>query len=96
MRSAASRRPAGLTLLNEASLRIRIRTDEREAQALYEALKVEASTRGAPFSAKRVTGGIVLDVSSGDLKDARAYCNSLLRLLKAARGSIQAVERSER
>jgi len=78
--------------LNSADVEITIEANREEAKALLEALKPEASSSGAPFSVSTSPRGITLVVRDGPLGEVRAYSNSLLRLLRAARESIRAVD----
>jgi tRNA threonylcarbamoyladenosine modification (KEOPS) complex Pcc1 subunit len=63
-----------------------------EAKALLDALHPESKYGRAPFRISLTRDGLVLKVTGRSLSDARAFTNSILRLLKAARESIEAVD----
>ena len=81
--------------MSKTSVEIEVETSRAESKALLEALKPESYYGRASFSAKLTRKGISLKVTGKSLGDARLFANSVLRLLKAARESIQAVDRSE-
>ncbi len=78
--------------MSEASVEIEMEATKEEARAIADALGPESKYGRAPFKIIVTRKGLTLKVSRRSLRDARAFANSVLRLLKAARESIQAVE----
>lgn|GEM_PF-2994286 len=81
--------------MSEASVRILVQADRREADALYDALTPGQGEDATAYTIEKKEGGLAIKVEEGSLSDVRALTNSLLRLLKAARESIDEVERNE-
>ena len=78
--------------MNEASVEIVVEASRDESRALIEALRPESSYGRAPFEASLTSKGLKVKVTGRSLGEARVFASSLLRLLKAAAGSIQAVD----
>jgi tRNA threonylcarbamoyladenosine modification (KEOPS) complex Pcc1 subunit len=78
--------------LNSAYVEIEVEAARAEAKALLEALRPESEYGRAPFHISLTKSGLVLKVTGRSLSDARVFTNSVLRLLKVARESIQAVD----
>jgi tRNA threonylcarbamoyladenosine modification (KEOPS) complex Pcc1 subunit len=78
--------------LNEVSVEIEVEAGRDEARALAEALAPESHFGRAPFQVSLTEKGVMLKVDGRSLSDARVFTNSILRLLKAAKESIQAVD----
>jgi tRNA threonylcarbamoyladenosine modification (KEOPS) complex Pcc1 subunit len=78
--------------LNEASVEVDVEVGRAEAKALLEALRPESRYGRAPFDISLTRRGLKLKASGRSLGDARVFTNSILRLLKAARQSIEAVD----
>ncbi len=78
--------------MSEAYVEIEVEAARDEARALAEALGPESKYGRAPFEISVSKRGLLLKVTRTSLSDARALTNSLLRLLKAAKESIQAVD----
>ena len=78
--------------MSEASVEIEMEATKEEARAIADALGPESKYGRAPFKIIVTRKGLTLKVTRRSLRDARAFTNSVLRLLKAARESIQAVE----
>jgi len=78
--------------LNEATVEIEVEAGRDEARALFEALGPESEYGRAPFRISLTPTGLTVKVTGRSVSDARVFTNSILRLLKAAMESIQAVE----
>jgi tRNA threonylcarbamoyladenosine modification (KEOPS) complex Pcc1 subunit len=78
--------------MNRAYVEIEVEAARAEAKALLDALRPESDYGRAPFRISLTRDGLVLKVTGRSLSDARVFTNSVLRLLKAARESIQAVD----
>ena len=78
--------------MNRASVEIEVEAARAEAKALLDALRPESEYGRAPFRISLTNDGLVLKVTGSSLSDARVFTNSVLRLLKAARESIEAVD----
>jgi tRNA threonylcarbamoyladenosine modification (KEOPS) complex Pcc1 subunit len=78
--------------LNRAYVEIEVEASRAEAKALLEAMRPESKYGRAPFRISLTDDGLVLRITGRSLSDARVFTNSVLRLLKAARESIQAVD----
>jgi len=78
--------------MNEASVEIVVGATKAESRALLEALRPESKYVRAPFEASLTPEGLKLKVTARSLGEARVFANSILRLLKAATESIQAVD----
>ncbi len=73
-------------------MEIEVEAARAEAKALLDALRPESEYGRAPFRISLTHDGLVLKVTGKSLSDARIFTNSILRLLKAARESIKAVD----
>jgi len=82
--------------LNRARVEIEVEVNGAEAKALLEALRPESRHGNALFQISVAEKGLVLKVTGRSISDARAFTTSILRLLKAAMESIQAVDQSGR
>ena len=78
--------------MSETYVEIEVEAARDEAKALAEALGPESKYGRAPFEIYVTRRGLLIKVTRRSLGDARASTNSLLRLLKAAKESIQAVD----
>ena len=81
--------------MNKASVEISLDVGKDEAAALADALGPESRYGHPAFEVRSTASGLTVTVTARSLSDARAFANSILRLLKAARESIQAVDRNE-
>ena len=78
--------------MNRAYVEIEVETSRAEAKAILEAMRPESKYGPSPFRISLTDDGMILRITGRSLSDARAITNSVLRLLKAARESIQAVD----
>ena len=78
--------------MNKATVRIKVKADKRESDAIFNALSLEAGSKKAGFGLSKSKECIILTSKGTTLGDARAFASSSLRLLKAVLESIRAVE----
>lgn len=78
--------------MNETSVEMDVEASGAESKALLEALYPESAYGRVRFSVELRPGGLRVRVGAKTLGDARIFAGSVLRLLKAARESIRAVD----
>ena len=78
--------------MSETSVEVYVEAGRAESKALLEALKPESAYGRAPFSVELTPEGLRVRVTVETLGEARVFSSSILRLLKAARESIRAVD----
>jgi tRNA threonylcarbamoyladenosine modification (KEOPS) complex Pcc1 subunit len=78
--------------LSSVDVEIEVEARPAEARAIMDALMPESTYAKEPFLIELAPGGVRLKIKGRSLGDARAFANSVLRLLRVARESIQAVD----